>query len=60
MNLEEILDSSKDRQISDIHFLPKKDHVLLCFREEGGIEVIHRYSLEMYALLIQKIKVLDV
>jgi type II secretory ATPase GspE/PulE/Tfp pilus assembly ATPase PilB-like protein len=58
MNLEEILDSSKDRQISDIHFLPKKDHVLLCFREEGGIEVIHRYSLEMYALLIQKIKVL--
>lgn len=58
MELEEILNNSIEKQVSDIHFLPKRDHVVLYFREESGIIEQNRFTNEVYALLTQKVKVL--
>jgi type II secretory ATPase GspE/PulE/Tfp pilus assembly ATPase PilB-like protein len=58
MELEEILGSTAEKKISDIHFLPQKDHVVLCYREEKGIVEQNTYPLELYHQLIQKVKVL--
>lgn len=57
-SLDEVLKEALDRNVSDIHFEPRKEKVSIRFRVDGVLSVVGEVSDEYYKSIVNRIKIL--
>ncbi|XKT75404.1 MAG: GspE/PulE family protein [Patescibacteria group bacterium UBA2103] len=57
-SLDEILKEALDRNVSDIHFEPRKEKVSIRFRIDGVLSIVGEVSDEYYKSMVNRIKIL--
>ena len=57
MDIEDYLEMTRDKTVSDIHFIPQEDAILVKFRDMRGLTDVQTMEKTKYPILLQKVKI---